>query len=125
VEDNLINQKVARSLVERMGYRAEVAANGRECIQKWEAGSYDLILMDCQMPEMDGFEATRLIRAKEAGHRRTPIVAVTANAMSADREKCLAAGMDAFLPKPIKIDSLADVLEQILGQPIESTSTIS
>jgi len=116
---------VARSLVERMGYKAEVAANGRECVQKWEAGSYDLILMDCQMPEMDGFEATRLIRAKEAGHGHTPIVAVTANAMTADREKCLAAGMDAFLPKPIKIDDLADILRQLLGHAVEFTSTIS
>jgi CheY-like chemotaxis protein len=125
VEDNLINQKVARSLVERMGYRVEVAANGREGVQKWEGGAYDLILMDCQMPDMDGYEATREIRAREAGRGHIPIVAVTANAMNTDREKCFAAGMDAVVPKPIKIESLADVLEQLLGRSVESTSTIS
>jgi CheY-like chemotaxis protein len=125
VEDNLINQKVARSLMERMGYSVEVAANGREGLQKWQEGFFDLILMDCQMPEMDGYEATREIRAREAGERHTPIVAVTANAMAGDREKCLAAGMDAFVPKPIKIDGLVGILEQLLGANIESASTIS
>ncbi len=125
VEDNLINQKVARSLMERMGYDVHVAANGREGVQKWEEGCYDLILMDCQMPEMDGYEATREIRIREAGQRHTPIVAVTANAMVGDREKCFAAGMDAFIPKPIKVESLTKTLEEILGSPVESASTIS
>jgi signal transduction histidine kinase/CheY-like chemotaxis protein len=125
VEDNLINQRVARSLMERMGYTVEVAANGREGLAKWEEGSYDFILMDCQMPEMDGYEATREIRAREAGERHTPIVAVTANAMVGDREKCFAAGMDAFIPKPIKVDGLIEVLEQLRGTAVESASTIS
>jgi signal transduction histidine kinase/CheY-like chemotaxis protein/integral membrane sensor domain MASE1 len=125
VEDNLINQKVARSLMERMGYSVDVAANGREGLTKWQEGSYDVILMDCQMPEMDGYEATREIRVREAGERHTPIVAVTANAMAGDREKCFAAGMDAFVPKPIKVEGLAEILEQLLGTAMESASTIS
>jgi CheY-like chemotaxis protein len=77
------------------------------------------------MPEMDGYEATREIRAREAGQRHTPIVAVTANAMAGDREKCFAAGMDAFVPKPIKVEGLAEALEQLLGTAVESASTIS
>jgi signal transduction histidine kinase/CheY-like chemotaxis protein/integral membrane sensor domain MASE1 len=125
VEDNLINQKVARSLMERMGYSVEVAANGREGLKKWQEGVYDLILMDCQMPEMDGYEATREIRAREAGGRHTPIVAVTANAMAGDREKCFAAGMDAFVAKPIKVEGLAEMLAQLRGSTVESASTIS
>jgi CheY-like chemotaxis protein len=125
VEDNLINQKVARSLMERMGYEVEVAANGLEGVQKWERGSYDLILMDCQMPEMDGYEATREIRIREAGQRHTAIVAVTANNMTGDREKCFAAGMDAFVSKPIKVESLTGVLENLLGSKVESASIIS
>jgi len=125
VEDNLVNQKVARRLMERMGCSVDVAANGREGVQRWEERSYDLILMDCQMPEMDGYDATRAIRAREAGQRHTPIVAVTANAMAADREKCFAAGMDAFVPKPIEIESLTKILEQVLGTTVQSPSTIS
>jgi CheY-like chemotaxis protein len=125
VEDNLINQKFACSLMERLGYGVAVAANGREAVQKWEEGSYDLILMDCQMPEMDGYEATREIRAREAGQRHTPIVAVTANTQGGDRDKCFAAGMDAFVPKPIKVESLTGILETLLGSVVESASTIS
>jgi CheY-like chemotaxis protein len=125
VEDNLINQKVARSLMERLGYAVEVAASGREGVQKWEEGSFALILMDCQMPEMDGYEATREIRAREAGRCHTPIVAVTANTMAGDLEKCFAAGMDAFVPKPIKVEGLTDILENLLGTSLQPASTIS
>jgi signal transduction histidine kinase/CheY-like chemotaxis protein/integral membrane sensor domain MASE1 len=125
VEDNLINQKVARKLLEQMGYTVDVAADGREGVQKWQDGSFDLILMDCQMPEMDGYEATREIRSREAGLRHTPIVALTANAMSGDRERCLSAGMDAFVSKPIRVDALAVVLGQLLGLAPNFASTIS
>jgi CheY-like chemotaxis protein len=113
-EDNPINQKVAQRLLEKLGYSVEVAANGREAVQKWAAGSYDLILMDCQMPEMDGYEATREIRSTEAGRRHIPIIALTANAMVGDREKCLSAGMDGFVPKPIRTGVLSDAIKQLL-----------
>jgi len=113
-EDNLINQKVAKRLLEKLGYSVEVADNGREAVQKWAGGGFDLILMDCQMPEMDGFEATRAIRAGEAGLRHIPIIAVTANAMVGDREKCLASGMDEFVSKPIKTEVLMSAIQQFL-----------
>ena len=103
----------------------EVADNGREAIQKWTAGVFDLILMDCQMPEMDGYEATREIRAKEAGTKHIPIIAVTANTMLGDKEKCLATGMDAFVPKPIKTEVLAETIEQFLAVSAGGTSITS
>jgi len=113
-EDNLINQKVAKRLLEKLGHRVDIAANGRETVQKWASDSYDLILMDCQMPEMDGYDATREIRSSEAGRWHIPIAALTANAMPGDREKCLAAGMDAFIAKPIKVDSFTETLKRLL-----------
>ncbi len=125
VEDNPINQKLARRLLEKQGYSVEVADNGREAIQKWTAGVFDLILMDCQMPEMDGYEATREIRAKEAGTKHIPIIAVTANTMLGDKEKCLATGMDAFVPKPIKTEVLAETIEQFLAVSAGGTSITS
>ena len=120
VEDNLINQEVAKDLLQDLGLVVDVAENGREaleCIQSVEDGPYDLILMDCQMPQMDGYEATHHIRAGQAGeaHRKTPIVALTANAMKGDKEKCLAAGMDDYLSKPIDVHHLSDVLSQYLS----------
>ena len=124
-EDNPINQKVARRLLERLGYVVEVAVNGREAVQKWAAGGFDLILMDCQMPEMDGYEATRRIRSTEAGRSHIPIVAVTANAMVGDREKCLGCGMDAFVPKPIKTEVLTETIEHFLAAAAGNSSTIS
>ncbi|RIH90603.1 Signal transduction histidine-protein kinase BarA [Calidithermus terrae] len=111
VEDNATNQKLALRLLERMGYRADVAGNGLEALRALERQPYDLVLMDVQMPEMDGLEATRLAR------RRWPaaplfIVAMTANAMEGDREMCLAAGMDDYLSKPIRPEALVGVLEK-------------
>ena len=113
-EDNLVNQKVLSRLLEKSGHSVDVAANGREAVQKWRTGSYSLILMDCQMPEMDGYEATRQIRAEEPKGTRIPIIAVTANALVGDREKCFASGMDGFVSKPIKTEILLKAMEDTL-----------
>jgi CheY-like chemotaxis protein/HPt (histidine-containing phosphotransfer) domain-containing protein len=110
-EDNIINQKVALRHLERFGYRADAVANGEEVLSALERIPYDLILMDVQMPEMDGFEATATIRRKEretGGH--IPIIAMTAHALKGDRERCLEAGMDDYVPKPIEPQSLIEVI---------------
>ena len=112
-EDNAVNQKVVVHMLEKLGYCAEVATNGREAITAIAHSRYDAILMDCRMPEMDGFEATTQIRMIEAQTvRRTPIIAVTANAMQGDRDRCLAAGMDDYLSKPIQPRELRAVLQR-------------
>ena len=108
-EDNIVNQKVASKLLEKFGCRVDVAANGEEAVRMAEDLPYALILMDCQMPEMDGYEATAAIRKME---KDTPIIALTANAMEGDREKCLAAGMDDYLPKPINPEALNEMLDK-------------
>ena len=112
VEDNSTNQRVATLLLERMGYSAHVAANGLEAVDAVRKFSYDLILMDCLMPEMDGYMATKSIREMEADGPRIPIIALTANALSDNREKCLAAGMDDYLTKPLRVDVLSAKLAQ-------------
>jgi len=109
-EDNLVNQRVAVAVLKKLGVAPDLAVNGREAVAAARHGQYDLILMDCQMPEMDGFQATRRIRETEAGGRRVPILAMTANAMQGDRERCLEAGMDDYLAKPITILDLRDAL---------------
>jgi CheY-like chemotaxis protein len=111
VEDNAINQKVGRRLIEKLGYQVDVASDGNQAVRMAEARRYDLIFMDCQMPDKDGFEATAEVRLREQGRRRTPIVAMTAYARNEDRERCLAAGMDGFLSKPVEMDSLRRILE--------------
>lgn len=115
-EDNPTNQKLALKMLQKHGYNAVVAENGKAAVEAWEKGGFDLILMDCQMPVMDGLEATRTIRREESeqsGH--IPIVAMTANAMPGDREKCLAVGMDDYLSKPVKSTTLREALERWIG----------
>ena len=111
-EDNAVNQMLAVRLLEKIGYRADVVENGLDAVDRVRSGRYDLVLMDCQMPEMDGYQATEEIRRLEAGERHTNIVAVTANAMRGDREKCLQAGMDDYRAKPIQLAGLKSVLER-------------
>ena len=109
-EDNVVNQKLALRLLERMGYRADLASNGIEAIESVQRQGYDVILMDVQMPEMDGLEATRRIVARWPAGTRPRIIAMTANAMQGDREQCLAAGMDDYITKPIRLERLVEAL---------------
>jgi PAS domain S-box-containing protein len=113
-EDNIINQKVAQSILGKLGYKADVVANGLEAVKALEQINYDLVLMDCQMPEMDGFEATGLIRDKSSAvlNHDVPIIAMTANAMKGDRERCLEAGMTDYVAKPVRKDELAEVINK-------------
>ena len=112
-EDNVVNQKLAMRLLQQMGYRAGLASNGVEAIECCARQPYDVVLMDVQMPEMDGLEASRRITAKWKQHERQRIVAMTANAMQGDREECLAAGMDDYVTKPIRVDALVEALNQV------------
>ena len=109
VEDNQVNQKLALRILQQMGYRADIASNGLEAVESVERQTYDVILMDVQMPEMDGLEATRQILARwPANHPR--IIGLTANALEGDREACLAAGMDDYISKPIRVHELVEAL---------------
>jgi CheY-like chemotaxis protein len=114
-EDNKINQRVAGRFLERLGHRVTVANDGREAVERYRQEPFDLVLMDVQMPEMDGFEAVSAIREMERGTGlHTPIVALTAHAMSGDRERCLAAGMDGYLTKPVRLASLVAAIDEVL-----------
>jgi PAS domain S-box-containing protein len=115
-EDNLVNQKVATLLLKRIGYSCDVVADGHGVLEALNRQRYDLILMDCQMPGMDGLEATRAIRAGKSSMRNVPIIALTASVMPGEREKCLAAGMNDYLVKPVKQDSLAKILAEWTGE---------
>ena len=110
VDDNLVNRKVALGMLKKMGLTATIATNGLEAVQAWQDQQWDLILMDCMMPKMDGYEATRTIRQQEEEGTHVPIIAMTANAMEGDKERCLAAGMDDYVPKPIKIHLLKSTI---------------
>jgi len=115
VEDNLVNQKVARGLLKKIGLTADIAGNGQIALDKIAETKYDIVLMDCQMPVMSGYEATKAIRSNEKNtNKHLTIVAMTANAMEGDKEKCFASGMDDYLPKPVKLDHLKDVLDKWL-----------
>jgi len=117
VEDNPVNQRLTSRLLEKRGHRVTVTANGREAVESVEKQTFDLILMDVQMPEMDGFEATAVIREREKRNSaHTPIIALTAHAMKGDQERCLAAGMDGYLTKPIRSQELDEVLEKYLAR---------
>ncbi len=124
-EDNIVNQRVALRLLEKLGYRADVAVDGNQVLESLKRQSYDIVLMDVQMPEMDGLEASRQI-ARICGPERKPwIIAMTANAMQGDREACFDAGMDDYLSKPVQMPTLRSVLERAslearVGQPVAS-----
>lgn len=112
-----MNQKVIRQMLEHLGHASDLSCNGKEALDVLEAKPYDVVFMDCQMPVMDGYEATRRIRAAP-GLRGTVVIAMTAHAMVGDREKCLAAGMDDYISKPISFDGLGKLLEhwaQVIG----------
>jgi signal transduction histidine kinase/DNA-binding response OmpR family regulator len=121
-EDNPVNQQLARAMLLRLGYQADCVGNGQEAVESVAQLPYDLVLMDCQMPVMDGFEATKAIRAREGSTRHTIVVAVTANAMTGDRERCLEAGMDDYLAKPFRAGDLRRVLGRWLPEPMAAVA---
>jgi CheY-like chemotaxis protein len=119
-EDSQINQKVVTRMLERLDCTVDLAADGKQAVKMAVAGAYDLLFMDCQMPEMDGYQATANIRRLQPG-QHTPIIALTANAMGGDRERCLAAGMDDYIAKPIKLADLAAALHKwVPAEALES-----
>jgi CheY-like chemotaxis protein len=115
VEDNIVNQKVGAAMLGKLGCQVDVAANGREALGMAAQLSYHLIFMDCQMPEMDGYEATGEIRRREGAARHTPIIALTAGAMPEDRERCIQAGMDDYMSKPVSSKAIGAVLARWVG----------
>jgi two-component system, sensor histidine kinase and response regulator len=121
-EDNPVNQDIATRMLERLGHEVELAANGFESVQKAKARLYDMILMDMQMPDMDGLQATRVIRKLPSPHGQIPIVAVTANALPTDRQACLDAGMNDFVSKPVSRDKLAAALEPWAGRQVPGSA---
>jgi two-component system, sensor histidine kinase and response regulator len=115
-EDNLVNQKVAMGMLGKMGHRITLATNGLEALEQWRQGDFDLILMDVQMPEMTGLQATMQIRREEAKGAHVPIVAMTASAMSEERDRCLAAGMDDFISKPVSYRVIEEMITATFTQ---------
>jgi CheY-like chemotaxis protein/HPt (histidine-containing phosphotransfer) domain-containing protein len=121
-EDNLVNQKVAVLALSKMGYEPCVVSDGQQAVNAFESGNYACILMDCQMPEMDGYEAAIQIRRIEASTRHVPIIAMTAHAMKGDREKCLMAGMDDYVSKPLNVKMLQDILDKLIPRETAAVS---
>lgn len=122
VEDNLINQRVSQAMLQRLGFKVDIANNGEEGVAKWASGDYDAIIMDCQMPVLDGYSATEQIRQREQeeghlGRRRMPIIALTAHCMPYDRQKCLDSGMDDYLTKPVAVGDLGATLLRWISHP--------
>jgi PAS domain S-box-containing protein len=120
VDDNVVNQKLGMKLLERLGCQVDLSPNGHDALKRWATQPYDVIFMDCQMPVMDGYEATAELRRREADGIRTPVVALTANAMHGDRERCLEAGMDDYLSKPLRPADLAAALARWTASPAAS-----
>jgi two-component system, sensor histidine kinase and response regulator len=120
-----VNQKVAARLLEKLDYRVDIVGDGRAAVAAWQSGRYDLILMDCQMPELDGYEATREIRRLENGAGHIPIVALTAHAMKGADQTCFEAGMDSYLTKPIDRDELEACIERHMARDPRTVMTTS
>ncbi|WP_426003850.1 response regulator [Paenarthrobacter sp. NyZ202] len=116
-EDNEVNQLVARGMAQRLGYEVDIVNDGAQAVEATLTGDYAAVLMDCHMPVMDGFQATRTIRARDAGRPRIPIIAMTAGALNEDRERCFAAGMDDYISKPVDVDKLGEILATWVPQP--------
>jgi CheY-like chemotaxis protein len=126
-EDNPVNVKFALKLLERAGHTVAVAGNGKQALELYKTDTFDLVLMDVQMPEMDGLEATRAIRQHEReqnGGRHIPIVAMTANAMAGDREMCMAAGMDGYVAKPVKKEALFAEVNRVMAKGGEHVASV-
>jgi signal transduction histidine kinase/CheY-like chemotaxis protein/HPt (histidine-containing phosphotransfer) domain-containing protein len=124
-EDNVVNQKVAYSMLQRAGYKVSIAGNGKQAVEAIQRELFNVVLMDCQMPVLDGFQATAAIRALSGPEARIPILAMTANAMQGDREACLAAGMDGYIAKPIVQEELLSALDRYLSPPSAATDAAS
>jgi two-component system sensor histidine kinase/response regulator len=124
-DDNVVNQRVAVRMLEKFGLRADVAANGREAVRMVRALRYDAVLMDCQMPEMDGYEATREIRRAETAGQHVTIIAMTAEALAGARERCSSAGMDDYIAKPVMFGDFSRVIEKWLrrGAPLPASAS--
>ncbi|WP_372845654.1 response regulator, partial [Pontiella sp.] len=117
VEDNLVNQKVASAILIKAGCQVDTAENGKDAIQQVRQKEYDVVLMDCQMPIMDGFEATRIIRNMRGSIANIPIIAITAHAMKDDKQKCIDGGMDDYISKPVNRQALIDTINLYAGRP--------